>query len=200
VIKKSTEEGASMAGMKPKQTNYLQAIAGMRLGTLFTVLRRNGFQINRRYLPRLGTLLLLGVVNSALAPCERIQYGRRIRATKIEKPPLFIIGHFRSGTTYLHDLISLDDNFDCPTVYQAMFPHHFCFSQKRGYYIFDRFAPEKRPMDNMALRAAAPHEDEFALAGLCAVSPYLRFLFPVTGDDGYSSLDPRNLPSGALEE
>jgi hypothetical protein len=55
-------------------------------------------------------------------------------------------------------------------------------------------------MDNMALSANAPHEDEFALAALCGISPYLRFWFPTTGEHGYSALDPGKLSPAALEQ
>jgi hypothetical protein len=155
--------------------------------------------VDARRLGRLAALFGAALLNSALAPIERRRYGDMFENAEVSKAPLFIIGHFRSGTTYLHDLMSLDDNFDSPSWYQAMFPRHFCMSQKIGYRIFDRVAPETRPMDNMKLRAAAPHEDEFALAGLCGISPYMRMLFPATGDDGHSAVDLAGLPPDALE-
>ncbi len=37
-------------------------------------------------------------------------------------PPLFILGHWRSGTTYLHNLIVRDDQSARPTLYQVLFP------------------------------------------------------------------------------
>jgi len=54
-------------------------------------------------------------------------------------------------------------------------------------------------MDNIPFSATALHEDEFALAALSTVSPYMRFLFPTTGDGVYSSLDPLALPRDALD-
>jgi hypothetical protein len=65
---------------------------------------------------------------------------------------------------------------------------------------FNYFAPQKRPMDNMAIRAKAPHEDEFALAALSTVSPYMRALFPRTGDNGFAALDPLRLEKAALDK
>ncbi len=46
-------------------------------------------------------------------------------------------------------------------------------------------------MDNVTFAANAPHEDEFALAASATISPYMRFLFPVTGDRVYSEIDMR---------
>jgi hypothetical protein len=54
-------------------------------------------------------------------------------------------------------------------------------------------------MDNMAIAAKAPHEDEFALAALSAVSPYMRVLFPASGDNGFAALDPLGLKKEDLD-
>jgi hypothetical protein len=37
---------------------------------------------------------------------ERIFRARKIHNTSLEKPPIFILGHYRSGTTLLHKLLS----------------------------------------------------------------------------------------------
>jgi hypothetical protein len=54
-------------------------------------------------------------------------------------------------------------------------------------------------MDNVVFGSDVPQEDEFAVAALSGVSPYLRILFPITCDQGYSDLDPEALPEDALE-
>jgi omega-hydroxy-beta-dihydromenaquinone-9 sulfotransferase len=175
-----------------------QIIQGMTLSTLLTVLARNDFQVDARCLGRLTYLVVLGVFNSIYGACERYFNTEDIQAVKIEHAPLFIIGHWRSGTTHLHNLLNLDENFTCPTAYQALFPHHFVFSQVGGV-VFNLLAPKKRPMDNVAFSADTPHEDEFAIAAHSAVSPYLQILFPVTGDNGYAKLDAKELPAAAVE-
>ena len=179
--------------------NHPQIIQGMTLSTLFKVLARNGFRVDTRYLGRLAHLMALGVFNSILAGCEAFFNMDEIRKVRIEQAPLFVIGHWRSGTTHLHNLLNLDPRFTCPTAYQALFPRHFVFSQVGGA-LFDLIAPKKRPMDNMVFSSSVPHEDEFALAADCAVSPYTILWFPVTKDRPYSELDYRRIPSHALEE
>jgi len=175
-----------------------QVIQGMTLGNLLEVLARHQFQIDASCFGRLAHLLALGIFNSIYGACETFFNTEDISEVTIEHAPLFILGHWRSGTTHLHNLLSQDVNFTCPTAYQALFPHHFIFSQVGGV-IFDCLAPRKRPMDNMAFSALVPHEDEFALVAHSTVSPYLRFLFPVTGSNGYAKFDPRELPPEALE-
>lgn len=171
----------------------------MNLSTLWKVLRRQRGRVNWRYLPRLAFLLVLGGLNSYLACLEQAVDGKNIAAAEPLEPPIFILGYWRSGTTHLHNLLSCDPGFTCPTTYQTMFPHHFVYSQPWGAPIFNRFTPEKRPMDNVAINGGTPHEEEMALAGLCGISPYMEALFPA-GDGAYSAIDPAKLPPEALAE
>lgn len=176
-----------------------QIIQGMTLATLLRVLARNNFQVDTQCLGRLAHLLVLGVFNHIYGSCETMFNARDIRNTTLKHPPLFVLGHWRSGTTHLHNMLSLDENLSSPTAYQALFPHHFIFTQVAGR-LMDFVGPSKRPMDNVAFGSQVPHEDEFAMTALAEASPYLRILFPVTQDAGYAELDPERLPQAALEK
>jgi omega-hydroxy-beta-dihydromenaquinone-9 sulfotransferase len=177
---------------------FQQAILGMNLKTLGTVLKRQGMRVHRRYLPRLAFLSVLAAWNTYLGWFEEACNGDKIRGAKLIAPPIFILGYWRSGTTHLHNLLSLDPAFACPNAYQVMFPHHFVYSQPWGSQIFNALSPKTRPMDNVAFHGGVPHEDEMALAAMTGVSPYLRILFPAAGENGYAALDPDKLPPGAL--
>jgi omega-hydroxy-beta-dihydromenaquinone-9 sulfotransferase len=175
-----------------------QVIQGMTLNSLVRVLARNDFMVDTRCLGRLAYLLVMGVTNSIFGACETYYNQKDFDEVKIEHPPLFVLGHWRSGTTHLHNLLSLDETLASPTAYQASFPHHFVYSQVAGV-IFNWIAPNKRPMDNVSFASHVPHEDEFALAAHSTVSPYMKLLFPVTGDNGYAELDPQHLSPRNLE-
>src|SRR6478735_3085397 len=47
----------------------------------------------------------LSMVNSVTNMCESMLYGRKIAEQKIDHDPVFILGHWRSGTTLLHNLM-----------------------------------------------------------------------------------------------
>lgn len=178
---------------KPKQQDKHksrgpQALQGLTLSALIKVLARNNFSVDVQCLGRLAHLLILGTFNSVFAAAETLFNGRKIKYSHIDHPILFVIGHWRSGTTLLENLLTLDSRFSYATAYQTMFPTHCLFTQN-SQFIFNLIAPKKRPMDNVTFGAKVPHEDEFALAATSTVSPYLRFLFPVTGDPGYSEID-----------
>lgn len=120
----------------------------------------------------------LSVMNSVLALGQRIFYGRKIKERKLVAPPVFILGHWRSGTTLLHEYMILDDRFTFADTYACFAPSHFIFSGPFMRPFVSLLMPKKRPMDNMATGLDRPQEDEFALCALGVPSPYLNILFP----------------------
>lgn len=150
----------------------------MRLPDYVSLLSENRYRIHPTRWP---LTLLAGsctVVNWMLSGVQNAIYGRRIQETEIEHPPIFIIGHWRSGTTLMHELLSLDPQLAFPSNYDAFVPHHLLVSRYLVYPVIDLLLPRKRPMDNMRLGAGAPQEDDFALCGLGAPTPYRRIAFP----------------------
>ncbi len=106
------------------------------------------------------------------------RFGRRILNTIVDPPPLFVLGHWRTGTTLLHELLVKDDRFNFPTTYQCMTPQHFLWSDRWLSSKLNWLMPSKRPMDDMAIGVDRPQEDEFALVNLGLGSPYLEWAFP----------------------
>ena len=68
------------------------------------------------------------------------------------------MGHWRSGTTFLHDLISLDEQFTFPSTLQCFLPNQ-CLITGRFLLKFDKYLiPDKRPQDNVATSFSKPQE------------------------------------------
>jgi omega-hydroxy-beta-dihydromenaquinone-9 sulfotransferase len=151
---------------------------GMCLGDWWRVLVRGRFRIHplRMFMAFLITLFAIG--NSICAFLQRLIYGRRIAATEITEPPVFIIGHWRSGTTYLHELMVCDQRFAYPTYYECFEPNHFLVTGWFAPTLLWPLLPGKRPMDNMATGWNKPQEDEFALVAMGSPTPYFRMAFP----------------------
>ena len=99
-------------------------LQGMALGDWWALLRRHRFAMDLRHLPRVLVQTAVSASNSINARIERGRFGRRIEAARIEAP-LFILGHYRSGTTHLHNLLALDPQFAAPTFFQVLNPHTF---------------------------------------------------------------------------
>jgi hypothetical protein len=151
---------------------------GMRPGSWWKLCWQHRFRIHPLRWPMAVLVSLINPWNAILGAAQRVGYGRQIDQTQFTQPPVFIIGHWRSGTTYLHELMHLDERFVSPTTYQCFAPHHFLLTQWWMHTLGGWLMPKQRPMDNMAAGWERPQEDEFALLTLGAPTPYLRMAFP----------------------
>jgi omega-hydroxy-beta-dihydromenaquinone-9 sulfotransferase len=139
---------------------------------------RSRFQISPRHWPKTVSITLIAAFNSFLWAIEQLIYGRAVRRTEVNPRPLIVLGHWRSGTTWLHELLGQDPQFSWPTTYQAVSPSHFLVSKWWVTKLFNWMLPARRPMDNMPMGWDRPQEEEFALANLGAGSPYVTIAFP----------------------
>jgi hypothetical protein len=168
-------------------------LAGITLGRWLRVLRENHFSVDLPYWGRAATVTLGAIPNTVLSWWENLRYGRKIRETPIA-PPLFVLGIWRSGTTHLHNLLSKDDRFACPTFYQTVYPHTFLTTEKINARLVGWFLPEKRPQDNMRLSVQGPQEDEWALCSLTGRTFLMSLFFPRRADQYDRYLTLRHVP------
>ncbi len=169
----------------------------MLLSTWLRELARGRFRVHPLQYPLVASVSLFSVFNSLGRPLESLIFGRRAARTRIEPPPVFIVGHWRSGTTLLHELLALDERFTSPSTYECFVPNHFLISA----WLVKRFTfllPRQRPMDNMLLGWDRPQEDEFALCNMGLPSPYLQMMFPNEPERFAEYLDMENLPLADL--
>jgi len=142
------------------------------------VLRENRFAIDVPYRRRATLITLNSLLNSAYRWREDRTYGAAVANAKIE-PPLFILGHARSGTTHLYNLLAVDQQFAYPNNYQVLFPHTFLSTEATASRFIASWFPKRRGLDNIRLKLEDPQEDEFALCVATGCSPdIMGFVFP----------------------
>jgi omega-hydroxy-beta-dihydromenaquinone-9 sulfotransferase len=151
---------------------------GMTTMPWFSLLIRNRFQISPWRWSMAFLICFIALFNSFLAVLQAIVLTGRIRRTKLADDPIFILGHWRSGTTLLHELLVLDPRHTYPTTYECFAPNHFLVSGDVIPWLLPFLIPGQRPMDNMASGWGHPQEDEFALCNMGLPSPYLTVAFP----------------------
>lgn len=127
--------------------------------------------------PRVLSISMQSLKNSFWSSLEKRRYDARVQSVEI-LPPLFILGHWRSGTTFLHEILARDERFGYPNSYQVSFPHTFLLTEKFDARAFAPFLPRRRPMDGMEMRFSSPQEDEFAICVSTLQSPCLSWVFP----------------------
>lgn len=157
----------------------LSFIYGTTAAGWFRLLRENHYRVNACYWHRALFMTTLSFVNSLLAWHEQIRVGRGIERTVITEPPVFVLGHWRNGTSHLQRLLACDGRFCTPNVFQTVLPRGFLTWETSIVRLLKGSMPPTRPEDQMSLSYSVPSEDEIALANLCQMSLYLMWTFPV---------------------
>jgi hypothetical protein len=155
----------------------------LAMGSLRSWLRLlwNSEGIDAHYLPRVLFVTLTTLLTSPVRLYERMRYGRAVRGTRIQPAPIFIVGHWRTGTTHLHLLLCRDPQLGFVSTFQALAPG-FCLVgrgmiEKIVAYWLVKGHPT-RFIDNVPLRIDAPQEEEFALANVTLHAFLHVFSFP----------------------
>ena len=109
---------------------------------------------------------------------ERSLFARQVASHTIHPHPVFIVGHYRSGTTYLHSLLAHDPNYAFPTNFQVSFPDAFLSAEDILKPALRKRLPPRRAFDDVCLDVDGPQEEEFAMACLSPYSFFHCLYFP----------------------
>ncbi len=136
-----------------------------------------GRLVEKKYYKKYLLTKLLLIAASPFHLWEDLTINRKAKNYKIQTPPVFILGHWRSGTTLLHNLLCRSDDAAFISTYHSLFPNNL-----KSKWIFKNFMkvkmPLKRPGDNVKLNVDFPQEDEFAVGNVMPHSYYNFFYFP----------------------
>lgn len=141
------------------------------------LLTENRFKIHPTKYPMLFLVGGCTVFNSFWAGVQKLTHGKKIAAQELSSPPIFVIGHWRSGTTLMHEILTQDKRLAFPSTYDCFLPHHFLVSRWFFHPVVKLLMPAHRPMDNMPAGVDLPQEDEFALCTMGSPTPYRRVAF-----------------------
>ncbi len=151
----------------------LSPLVGTDLANFFRVTSKGRVQSGFLF-KYILTALIIGIL-SPFRWYERWHF-RKIRKNQLCRP-VFILGHWRSGTTFLHNLMCQPPNAGFISTYETVFTQYLA-TRKIIEPLLQWLMPPKRPADNVKLRAAYPQEEEFAMCNLTPFSYYHFFYFP----------------------
>ena len=156
----------------------MDSIVGITTKNWWNLLVENRFNIHPYYWIKAIFVTFKSFLNSNRLRKEERVYFEAIRQTKIKQDPIFILGHWRSGTTLVQNLLLLDKQFAFPTVYQCNYPFTFLSIEPIITKIYKDHDSIARPMDDVKVSPISPGEEEFALAALTLQSPLIAWIFP----------------------
>ena len=153
-------------------TMHFMALAPLDvwLRLLFRPLAR----IEPRYWLRLFIVLLSSTLATLVTLPERLTFWLLFKLVKFRPEslpgPVFVLGHYRSGTTHLHYLLDCDPALFTPKWFHTLAPQGFVVSWTFLRAFLIPFMSGSRPMDAMDVGPEYPAEDHFAVNNWCGAS------------------------------
>ncbi|MEG1648548.1 MAG: sulfotransferase [Rikenellaceae bacterium] len=154
----------------------INTLIGASWGTFKAIAK--GQKIDKGYRQKYYLTKAICGILSTVHFIESYRYKKLLESKPLANDPVFVLGHWRSGTTFVHNVLSCDKQFGYTTTYQTVFPHAMLFGQKMFKPIMGKIMPDKRPTDNLELNPNLPQEEEFALSAMMPYSYYNFWFFP----------------------
>ncbi len=101
-----------------------------------------------------------------------------LRRAPVLPAPVFIVGHWRSGTTHLANMLSRSPKFGILPPISVGLPWEALGLARVVRPFIEQFFPRTRLIDDIALAPHLPQEDELALANMSALSSIHGLYFP----------------------
>jgi len=156
----------------------MDSIIGITKENWLKLLKENHFSINVRHTSKALVITYLSFINSIVKKKEEQRFGPDIESTEITQPPLFIVGHWRSGTTFLQNMLIHDPQFAFTNMFEVRNPHTFLSREHLLEIRKKQVTSMKRPTDNVIVSVDSPSEEEFAVGIMSLKTPILGWVFP----------------------
>ena len=141
-----------------------------------------GLQLRRPALScwRVGLLMgLSGLLVEPLAWLQSWLWARRLRKAELPDDPIVVIGHWRSGTTYLHQLLACDPTLATARNSLTTAPQVALLLKPWIRWALQAWMTRKRPIDAVPWGPNDPQEDELGLARLSIDTNMAGMAFPL---------------------
>jgi len=154
-----------------------QPLACGRVRTWARLLWENGC-VEPRYLPRAGFVSAMTLLGAPFRKAEQLRFDSLIKSTAICEAPIFVIGHWRSGTTLLHNYLVQDPEFGFMSTLQGVMLDTCMIRHNQLRAVVLGLLPSHRPMDSVPLGLVLPSEEELPMALMSPYSYYHALFFP----------------------
>ncbi|MCY4550489.1 MAG: sulfotransferase [Defluviicoccus sp.] len=154
----------------------MHPLCGADIATLVRVLGRNG-GVAPWALPQAALALAVAAARLPSSLAERAWVARALRQAGDMPPPVFIVGHWRTGTTHLFNILARH-GFSYVSPLAAGMPWDSMGLTAALRPLLERMLPRDRMIDAIPVEPDSPQEDEIPLANMSAVSFYHGIYFP----------------------
>ena len=159
-------------------------LCGADPATLLRLIAHNGLPSASGFL-RLGIALGSSIARLPFTLAERAWTVLALPSSGPVPQPIFIIGHMRSGTTHLHNLMAASGQFATVPPVLAGMPWEALGLARVLRPFVEPYLPVDRLIDRVPVRRDSPTEDEIALANMHPLSYYHAMYFPRRFPESY---------------
>jgi len=157
-------------------------LCGADLKTLSSVFSRGGAPSSDKIMKSVG-IWGAALARAPISAMEKAIIESRLPAAEEMAPPIFILGHWRSGTTHLYNTMVKAGTFGFVNPIATGLPWDMFGIARAFQPLLERTIPRDRYIDNIPVTPDAPQEDEIALASMTPISFYHAIYFPKVFDD-----------------
>ncbi|MEN8206517.1 MAG: sulfotransferase [Pseudomonadota bacterium] len=166
-----------MSSNNRQKQDHTHPLFGADFRTLWHIWRQSGGVLPGKRKQLLSAFLAAGarfpfsVAESLYVAASLTRYGP-------DAAPIFIIGHWRSGTTHLYNILSKAPHFAYVSPFATALPWDFLLLARALAPLLKKQLPQHRYIDRIAVEPDSPQEDEIALANMTPLSFYHALYFP----------------------
>lgn len=176
-------------------------LLGCRFDNWLRLLWRDRFRIRPKSLVMAGGITLTSLLLYPMALLEEAVCSPAIRREQEKlKPPIFVLGHWRSGTTYLQNLLSRDPQFAWTDPVRTVTYPYGKLMKWLMVPIQRACLKDARPMDNLNYELNLPIEETFAMATISPHSIIHMLAFPWVYKDYIKAAFSEDLPEKDRKE
>lgn len=171
------EKSGKIRPAKIRRRRFSHPLSGAKPGLLFRLASEYGLPRGANWVD-FSAAMISSILKTPISLIERGRVGMARRSTPPVTDPIFIVGHWRSGTTHLYNIMSRSPGFGSVSPFATALPWDFLLMQQLFGGLLKRALPDSRYIDNVPVNADSPQEDEIALANMTPLSIYHALYFP----------------------
>ncbi len=156
--------------------NITHPLFGANTSTLLSLFWHNR-PLSSTYFPQLGLALMASIARWPITQIERLYTEFRVKPIQLT-PPIFIVGHWRSGTTHLANIMSQSPQFGYVSPIASGLPWELLTIGRAFRPLLEKSIPKDRLIDRVPVTPHSPQEDEFGMANMYPISFLHGLYFP----------------------
>ena len=166
--------------MAKNKATFSHVLIGCRLDNWIRLRRQNSISKEHKKQARFMTLIIS--LMSIPAFLEWLIFKGRIKKTKLKKDPIYIVGHWRTGTTYLQNLFTRDPQFAWFDPMRTITINNCVLLKPILKPFIKKYIKGTRAMDNLEYDLDLPMEEVFAQATISDQAVAHMLVFPGKGE------------------